>query len=868
MLVAGLVGTLLHATAAGALTEDLLLVTTGTSNGDRLGAAVARVGDLDGDGQSDVAVGIPGEDAAGTDRGRVLIHFGGPDVSAIPDLVLDGQADGEWFGHAVQAAGDFNDDGYDDLVVGAPYNDFAGEEAGRAYVFYGGPGLDAVPDVVLTGEAAGDHFGWSVAGAGDVNGDGDDLVVGAPYNAEVGAVAGRGYVFFGGASRDSVPDVILAGEFLTAFGWSVAGTGDLDGDGRSEILVGAILGTDAYLFTGAADFDSIPDLVLTGETIADRFGYSVTGLGDFDGDGANDFAIGAMHNSTGATYAGAAYVYRGGAALDSIPDLRLVGDIEYEVLGRTVAPAGDLDGDGRVDLVVGAPTPDTGGFGPGRVFVCLGRELDGSWPYDATPDLVLVGENDGDRFGAQVAPAGDLDGDGRPEFLVGADLYDEAGILSAGRCYIYRPADETPPAAVAGIHAEPGHRQVFVSWNGEPADADSVEIWRSGWVDSTGASAYPFYDDAPGSAQPVRPTDHAAAAADTAWQLVAIVPAGVGALADTVSAAGVYYYEIFARDEAGNVGPPDALGARATNYLLGDLAAPLDGEIAGPDASEFAACFGAAVGDSSFVAGADIGPTDTGNGHGVPQTDGVIDFEDAMILALDYGAAGSLPMAVYGSIDGTVLSWGPVGDDEWVLGVAEPCPDLKGVRLVLDLPGGVSATVTSSFLADVQTNPVLVGAVHGQDLDLSVVLLGAGRGFDGRGELCRVRFSEPIDPDEPVLTARDLGNADLTVTTVQVSDVPDAVPSVATLAQNYPNPFNPSTTIAFATAAPGRVRLTICDVRGRRVRALLDETRPAGSHTATWNGDDDGGRSVASGVYLCILESSEGVLTRKMVLAE
>ena len=120
-------------------------------------------------------------------------------------MTLLGAAAGDNLGRSVAGAGDVNGDGYADVIVGAPTTR-GGADAGAAYVYFGGPGADDVADLTLLGAAAGDYFGCAVAGAGDVNGDGyGDVIVGAYGNDAGGAAAGRAYVYFGGARRTPWP---------------------------------------------------------------------------------------------------------------------------------------------------------------------------------------------------------------------------------------------------------------------------------------------------------------------------------------------------------------------------------------------------------------------------------------------------------------------------------------------------------------------------------------------------------------------------------------------------------------------------------------------------------------------------------------
>ena len=131
----------------------------------------------------------------------------------IADVIMTGEAAGDNFGFSVSTAGDVNGDGYSDVIVGAYYNDAGGSNAGRSYIYFGGTLMDNTADVIMTGEAAGDYFGYSVSTAGDVNGDGySDVIVGAYSNDAGGSDAGRAYIYFGGASMDNIADVIMTGE--------------------------------------------------------------------------------------------------------------------------------------------------------------------------------------------------------------------------------------------------------------------------------------------------------------------------------------------------------------------------------------------------------------------------------------------------------------------------------------------------------------------------------------------------------------------------------------------------------------------------------------------------------------------------------
>jgi hypothetical protein len=203
-----------------------------------------------------------------------------------------------------------NGDGFDDVIVGAYTNDLVGgNNGGKAYLYLGGSHMDNVVDVTFNGSAAFDYFGVCVAGVGDVNNDGyDDVLI----SARGVNVRGRTSIYFGGPVMNNVPDVTLNGEVdYNYFGESAAGAGDINGDGYADVIIGAFGNNSytgkVYIYYGGASMDTIPDLTFTGEAASDRFGGSVSGAGDVNGDGFNDAIVGAWY--AGATTEGKAYLY-------------------------------------------------------------------------------------------------------------------------------------------------------------------------------------------------------------------------------------------------------------------------------------------------------------------------------------------------------------------------------------------------------------------------------------------------------------------------------------------------------------------------------------------------------------------------------
>ena len=337
--------------------------------------------------------------------------------------------------------GDVNGDGRADFIVGAFLDDPAGggTDAGSPYVFSGADGSLLYQ---VSGDTANDQFGYSVSMAGDVNGDGsDDFIVGAPFDdpADGGTNAGSAYVFSGAdgsllyqRTGDTASDF---------FGWSVSGAGDVNGDGKADFIVGALRddpasgGNDAgsaYVFSGAGGSLFYQR---TGDTASDEFGSAVSGAGDVNGDEMADFIVGARRDDPagGGTDAGSAYVFSGA---DGSLLYQVAGDTGGDWFGYSVSMAGDVNGDGRADFIVGArrDDPPGGGTDAGSAYVFSGA--DGSLLYQRTGDTA------GDNFGFSVSGAGDVNGDGKADFIVGAWFDDPAGGgTDAGSHYVFSGAD-------------------------------------------------------------------------------------------------------------------------------------------------------------------------------------------------------------------------------------------------------------------------------------------------------------------------------------------------------------------------------------------------------------------------------------------
>lgn len=441
--IAALLAGLLSAAPAAAQSAPFVIGIPGERADDNFGFAIARAGDLNGDGFEDLVVTAIFNDDTADAAGKAYVFFGGPAFDRVADVVMFGEAPDEHFGVSADGAGDVNGDGFDDLIVGARFNDRGGSAAGAAFIFFGGRPMDAEPDAILVGEAGDDWFGQSVSGAGDLDGDGfADVAVGAPFNDRAANAAGAAYVFLGGRAMDSLPDLIVTGQGNDEqVGWAVGGGGDVNGDGFDDIVVGARLfpvstaAGRALVYFGGRTLDDAPDVILNGEFGGDWFGSAVGMLPDMDGDGFDEVGVGAIFadpivNGQPVSAAGKAYVYRGGSPMGTAAALVLSGSHRDEQFGNAIQSAGDVNGDGLWDLIVGGHFFNPGSArAAGRAVLFLGaRTLDGA------ADFTLVGEAADDQLGHAVGGA-DLNGDGRSEPVASAVFNDQAG-SGAGKAYV------------------------------------------------------------------------------------------------------------------------------------------------------------------------------------------------------------------------------------------------------------------------------------------------------------------------------------------------------------------------------------------------------------------------------------------------
>jgi|GEM_PF-4620679 len=450
------------------------------------------------------------------------------------------------------------------------------------------------------------------------------------------------------------------------------------------------------------------------------------------------------------------------------------------------------------------------------------------------------------------------------ERVVFAEFRDNVGNVLAVRDTI--SYDLTGPGQATFLVADAGHEVVSLTWN-NPEDADrvGVEIWRARLHDGAYATAYPQYL---GAVIPTAPVLRDSALVSPEWQLAGTVDGVTEAFADSVSERGVYYYEVFVIDGAGNAGAPTGLMPRATNYLLGDIYVPFNGDVDVADITTLGTTYGLPDGHQDFNADADVGPTHNNAGDGIPQPDDIIDFQDLMISALNFDLPAKGRTGAKATDVPVSLAWRQLGADTWALSLTVPHESFKGLEIVGDLPTGTVPQVTAGDLLALQDGPVFLRNIDENGLETGLALLGDGASFTGQGQLLRIQLpagaADAFNPEDLTLTLRDVNNEDLTFLYDTVSAV--NLPTVFSLEGNYPNPFNPSTTISFSLPTASDVRLEVFSVDGARVAVLVNETLQAGHHQTVWTGRDDAGQAVATGLYFYRVTAGSFSQVEKMTL--
>lgn len=430
--------------------------------------------------------------------------------------------------------------------------------------------------------------------------------------------------------------------------------------------------------------------------------------------------------------------------------------------------------------------------------------------------------------------------------------------------------DTQAPQAPTSFAVTAGHQEVHLAWVNPGTDFAGAMIRRNPWHDG----AYPEYDDLYPSplGYPATPFEGT------------LVYQGTGtSFDDPVVTRNVYYYSIFAYDSAGNYsGLTSAQNGRATNYWLGDVSG--DGNVFFEDLGPLSLTYWTTPDSGSkYNPQFDIGPTVTGSPRGIPTTDNVINFEDLVIFSLNYDVvhpgskiAPILGGAAFSEVRSLSAQSEKNGDNIWVLRVSLQNSDdgVKALRFTLPynrneiefLGGELSEPLKNCgypFFFDSRSTS--------SGVDISLALLGGITVIGGSGEIATIRFrghsGEFTTPGFGLVEARDAANRPLKIEFTSANEPPRTImPTSFSLGQNYPNPCNLQTMISYQLPHAGAVTIRIYNIAGQMVRTLVDETRAAGYHSVIWDGRNDEGQEVGSGIYFYQMTTGDFSASRKMVL--
>ncbi|QOJ28035.1 MAG: FG-GAP repeat protein [Ignavibacteriales bacterium] len=782
---------------------------------------ISGEGDLNGDGYPDFAV--VSALFTSSDTGKIYIYFGGPLLDNVADKIIKTPQHLSYFGVSMSSSGDLNGDGFADLIVGGnQYSTANNTNRGRVWVYLGGSNMDTIPDLMIDGEAALNHFGVSVGHIGDVNGDGYGDFMASAYN--YGGGLGRIYLYYGGAVLDGVYDLKSTGPAANGLSWGrrISGAGDVNGDGFADAMFSSY-GYNSqgrvYILYGGAAMDSVIDVTLTGEA-SSNLGISLASAGDVNGDGYGDIVVGA---STYSSSTGRAYIYYGGSSMSTSASVTLTGTSGSR-LGSVVSTAGDQNNDGYSDiLVTSSPNslPNTS----------LVQIYYGGANMDSQADIIRSSYGY-DLFASSAAYLGDINGDRMPDYIIGAP--DRSNSNLAGKAYLYLSyAPQTLVPKINYIRDVPGDDggQLTVNWLriGYDVPGDTV------------LSEYTIERTLPGGIF------------GNAWEEIASVTPRFNVrysytiktpVDSNAKTSGVYYYRIVAR------------GADKNDYWISNMVPAYSVDNLSPLPVQY---FSSQPGGNGVtLVWKENRESDlygyyiyrSSNSHFNP------DSLSPIAVTRDTTYTDTAPLE--GSLYYFIRAQDKNGNFSSVVSNSNnPLPvelDLFSARI-----NGKNVVLNWRTQTEINIYSFTVERkVYG---DVKWDEIGEVQGSMNSNSPKRYSFT-----DYGVLPGKYIYRLAITETDGYKTYSPEALidfgnPQIYSLSQNYPNPFNPLTTIEFSLPAASAVKIAVYDMLGNRVSELLNEKREAGYYSLPFDAS-----ALPSGVYVYRIEAGEFTSVKKMTL--
>ena len=865
-------------------------------------------GDINGDGLDDFLIGAEG--------GFLYIVLGRSNANWGTDFVLFDSADAQYeeenaedgAGMSTAIIGDLNGDGYDDIICGAPFNDYGGTDAGKVYIILGkasgwqrGDHLSNA-DASFYGSYSSGAFGYCVDGVGDVNGDNiPDFAIGARNQGKVFLFFGRRSVNWGqNYDADNADVIFLNEQYGNYTGWRVSGVGDVNGDGYDDFVIGAPYHDEfdkengkVYLILGRSSGWkpnlSEADASYYGEGVDDQAGWDTQGAGDVDGDGYDDFLIGAWYNDSNGDDSGKMYLIKGkpsgwqrNVSLAEIEDY-FVGEDTVNYVGYSCSNAGDVNNDGLSDIITSASYYSEAYYWGGKIYIfvsqnsipppitdshasIMGENILLEWSsstvttiyniyrntnYDFDPDSANrigyhISDEDPNKIGIQWTDTGN-----------GADI-----VGDVTKNYFYKVT------AVAAVESEPSNVAAefdynLITTNGTDINEivvlmdikkNSVPITKAEEL----AQAIPYCSDVYyWDAQGQGTVGHPKGVPFNNFNIIAGFPYIVNITSDTVwTLAGSFLdtsFHLITTDgtDINHISVPLNKDKLTTAEELGqDI----------PDCSDVYYWNTEGQGTVGHVVGLPFENFAVRAGYPYyvnvtantiwpyEESESILASQLMMTRGLSQQpkqglVSSGVPHTVYGNV---VLP----GDQDfsadnfkvraWIIGRAEEI--VGNEKSGSGCNGGYWWIAASNFVTAWQAGDSLqveiadeTGRFKGETI---VVLTDAGS--DPGGE---IYLSELI-----------LNDASL-----------PGLPQKFVLNQNYPNPFNPETVISFQLPESRTVILKVYNLLGAEICTLVNEKKEAGYHRIIWNGKDEMGQEIPTGVYLFKIEAGDFCMNRKMV---